>query len=162
MFEMKDQTLSALKKLEDADWFSAVGNIDTEAAIVLHSWKEATESCSSTSWRDLLLEASNRYTEKLASRSKERWNQWNSVVREVKKITVPLVAAKTERVVGENRLPHTFQNVVNWDILHIVMESEYSDVFPPGFFASQAYWYVRGHFPCGWSGSFPEGKLIIY
>lgn len=159
---MKEQTLATLRKLEQADWFSAVGVIDTDAAIVLHSWKEAAESCSSPLWRDLLLEASNRYTEKLASRSKERFSHWNMIVREIKKITVPLVAIKTERVIAENKLPKTFQNTVNWDILHIAMESEYSDVYSPGFFASQGYWYVRGRFPCGWSGSFPNGKLIIY
>jgi hypothetical protein len=159
---MKDQTLVALSKLREAEWFSAVGNQDTDAAIVLQSWKEAVESFSSPQWRDLLLEASNRYTEKIASRARERFRQWNDVVREVKKISVPLVEAKTERVAKENQLPKTFQNVVNWDILHVAMESEYSDIYPSGFFASQAYWYVRGHFPCGWSGSFPDGKLIIY
>jgi hypothetical protein len=162
MFDMKEQTLATLKKLENADWFCSVGNKDTESAIVLHSWKEAAESCSSPSWRDLLLEASNRYTEKLASLSKGRFNEWNNIVKEVKKLTVPLVAAKTERVVRENQLPKTFQNIVNWDILHVAMESEYSDVYPPGFFASQAYWYVKGHFPCGWNGQFPDGKLVIY
>lgn len=76
---------------------------------VLQSWKEAAESCDSPAWRDLLLEASNRYTEKLASRSKERFNPWNNIVRELKKITVPLVAAKTERLIREHQLPKRFR-----------------------------------------------------
>ena len=42
------------------------------------------------------------------------------------------------------------------------MEAEFADVYPPGFYASQAYWYVKGHFPCGWQGEFPNGTLIIY
>lgn len=37
-----------------------------------------------------------------------------------------------------------------------------SDLYPPGFFASNANWYVRGHFPCGWRGEFPKGQLVIY
>jgi hypothetical protein len=55
-----------------------------------------------------------------------------------------------------------FENMVQWDILHVCMEAEYADVYPPGFYASQAYWYVKGHYPCGWQGEFPKGKLIIY
>jgi len=53
--------------------------------------------------------------------------------------------------------------MVQWEILGVCMEAEYADVYPPGFYASQAYWYVKGHFPCGWEGGeFPKGKLIIY
>jgi hypothetical protein len=42
------------------------------------------------------------------------------------------------------------------------MEAEYADVCPPGFFTSIAHWYLNGHFPCGWWGAFPQGKLVIY
>jgi hypothetical protein len=59
-------------------------------------------------------------------------------------------------------LPEIFEDTVRWDILHVCMEAEYADVSPPGFFASQAYWYVQVHFPCGWTGSFPDGKLVLY
>jgi hypothetical protein len=38
----------------------------------------------------------------------------------------------------------------------------YVDLYPPSFFASNAYWYVMGHFPCGWRGEFPKGQLVIY
>jgi hypothetical protein len=52
---------------------------------------------------------------------------------------------------------------VRWDIIHLCMEAEYADLYPPGFFAAKGYWYVAGHFPCGWHRNFPkEGKLIIY
>jgi len=55
-----------------------------------------------------------------------------------------------------------FEHCVQWDILHVCMEAECADVFPAAYYASQAYWYVKGHFPCGWEGEFPKGKLIIY
>lgn len=42
------------------------------------------------------------------------------------------------------------------------LKARYADVCPPGFYASQAYWYVQGHFPCGWQGEFPKGKLVVY
>ena len=77
-------------------------------------------------------------------------------------MTVPFVKQKIEAVVLENQLPKVFEDTVQWDILHVCVEAEYADTYEPGFYASQAYWYVNGHFPCGWEGQFPAGRLIIY
>jgi len=159
---LKDQTIATLKRLEGIDWFYAVGQKDTEQAIVLTSWDEAVTSCACNEWEDLLLEATNRYCQKLASLSGDRFGHWNELVREAKKITEPLVASKIEKTVKNNNLPKIIVDTVNWDILHLLMEAEFADVYPPGFYASQGYWYVHGHFPCGWKGEFPEGILIIY
>jgi hypothetical protein len=159
---MDIRTRAMLEELEKAEWFRCVGQKDTEVALVLSSWKEAIDSCASDEWQDLILEAANQYRERLLSNSKERFSQWNKIVQEVKPFTVSLVARKTEKIIKENQLPKIFEDTVNWDILHVAMEAEYTDVYPPGFFASNAYWYVHGHFPCGWQGDFPNGKLIVY
>jgi len=159
---MNHRTQETIERLETADWFCAVGRNDTENATILSSWKEAIESCASEEWQDLLLEAKNQYTEKLVRISKERFNQWNIIGRELKAVTIPLVSRKLQPVMDREKLPKIFEDTVNWDILNLAMEAEYADVYPPGFFTSQGYWYIKGHFPCGWQGSFPEGKLIIY
>jgi hypothetical protein len=72
------------------------------------------------------------------------------------------VREKIRDVRTAHNLPQAFEDTVQWDILHLCMEAEYADVYPPGFYASQAYWYANGHFPCGWHGQFPEGTLIVY
>jgi hypothetical protein len=159
---MHPRTIATLNRLENADWFSRVGVKDAAIAIVLSSWEEAIAHCSSLEWENLCLEAANQYREHLLERSKERFERWNDVVREVKKIVIPLVQRKIEPVVRANNLPISFENTVNWDILHLLMESEYADVYPPGFYAGQAYWYAKGHFPCGWQGGFPGGVPIVY
>jgi hypothetical protein len=69
---------------------------------------------------------------------------------------------KTRAVAETHALPKVFEDTVQWDVLHLCMEAEYADVYPPGFFASQAYWYVAGRFPCGWEGKFPAGRLVVY
>lgn len=161
-FAMHDRTRATLAQLEGAEWFRSVGRKDTDAAIVLSSWEDAIVSCASLEWENLLLEATNQYREKLASRSTERFQGWNSITKELKAVTVPLVTRKVEQVVKDNGLPKVFEDTVQWDVLGVAMEAEYADVYPPGFYASQAYWYTKGHFPCGWQGSFPDGKLIIY
>lgn len=60
---MHPRTVATLDKLRQAAWFSYVGVKDTEAAIVLSSWGEAIESCSSLEWENLCLEAVNQYCE---------------------------------------------------------------------------------------------------
>jgi hypothetical protein len=159
---MHARTAATLEKLYQAQWFRYVGIRDTEVAEVLNSWKEAIKSCRSLAWENLCLEAANGYCEKLARQSPERFEKWNDIVDEIKPVTQALVREKTEEVVEANELPEIFLNCVDWDILHLCMEAEYADVCPPGFFAGQAYWYVSGHFPCGWRGPIPDGKLIIY
>jgi hypothetical protein len=84
------------------------------------------------------------------------------LVDELKPVTESLVVDKIRDVVASNGLPTVFEDTVKWDILHICMEAAYADVFPPGFYANQAHWYVKGHFPCGWEGDFPAGRMVVY
>jgi hypothetical protein len=159
---MHPRTIRALQQLEEASWFSRVGVKDASTAIVLGSWPEAIEHSDSLEWEHLCADAQNYYCRCVAERSEERWSQWNETVREVKKATRPLVERKIEAVVREHNLPKIFEIRVHSDTIGLCMEAEYADVCPPAFFASNAYWYVHGHFPCGWWGAFPEGKLVIY
>ena len=159
---MHPRTASTLEKLEKADWFAKVGAQDTSVAVVLSSWREAIEHCRSVEWENLCLEAVNQYRERLLERAKDRYIQWNDLVAQLKPVTNALVIQKIETVVRENDLPKVFEDTVQWDILNVCMEAEYADVYPPGYYASQAYWYVKGHFPCGWEGDFPNGKIIIF
>jgi hypothetical protein len=159
---MHARTRATLEELGRASWFSAVGEPVSGPFVVLRSWAEAAASCASDTWQELLLEASNRYCETIAARSRTRWNEWNRIVDEVKPFAEELVERKIRATVEDNGLPKVFEDTVRWDILHVCMEAEYADVSPPGYFASQAYWYVQGHFPCGWVGPFPEGKLVLY
>lgn len=159
---MHPRTEATLEKLRQPQWFRCVGVRDTDSADVLSSWAEAIEHCSSIEWENLCLEAANQYRERLAERSPEQFKKWNDIALEIKPAAHALVQEKTKQVIEENNLPTVFLDTVDWDIVHLCMEAEYADVYPPGFFASQSYWYVKGHFPCGWKGEFPKGKLIIY
>ncbi len=163
---MQPQTAATLEQLEKADWFANVGTFNgiqnPSKVMLLPTWEEAVNQCSSIAWENLCLEAANQYRQRLTERSREQFSQWNEIVASLKPITEPLVRQKIEAVVREHDLPKVFEDTVQWDILHVCMESEYADVFQPGFYASQAYWYAKGHFPCGWEGEFPNGTLIIF
>lgn len=85
------------------------------------------------------------------------------MVDAVKPSAMALVDEKTSEIVTAHALPDVFIDTVNWDILHLCLEAEFAEVYPPGFYASQGYWYGRGRFPCGWRGPFPNGgHLLIF
>ena len=111
---------------------------------------------------NLIRKARNQYSERLLERSRDRFAQWNGIATELKEVAVPFVRRKVRAAVEEHSLPKVCEDTVQWDILGVCMEAEYADVYPPGFYASQAYWYVKGHIPCSWKGIFPEGILIVY
>lgn len=159
---MHSRTRATLLELEKADWFGNVGKEDTKAADVLPDWTSAIESCASSGWEDLLLEATNQYRERLYARNPVEFGRWNEVVLLVKSAMMELVRIKTAAVIAENDLPRVFRDTVEWDVLHACLEAEYADVYPAGFYAAQAFWYAKGHFPCGWRGAFPAGRLVIF
>jgi hypothetical protein len=163
---MQPSTKATLEQLEKASWFSQVGSIEgikhPEKIVMLTSWQDAIEQCSTIEWENLCLEAQNQYRMRLLERNKDRYLQWNDVVDMLKPTVIPFVQSKIEAVVKQHELPKVFEDTVQWDILGVCMEAEFADVYPPGFYASQGYWYIKGHFPCGWQGEFPNGKLIVY
>lgn len=161
---MQPRTAAALEQLRNADWFSRVGVQDTEGhVIVLTSWQDAMRFCAAADTRSLWQEAANQYHTRVLEGSKERYRQWNGIANELRPVVNAFVAGKIEAVVRENLLPKVFESHVRWDVMFLCIESEFADVYPPGFFASHAYWYVAGHFPCGWQGKFPrDGKLVVY
>jgi hypothetical protein len=159
---MNERVRATLGELEQAQWFHAVGQQDTKAAIVLASWEAAVLSCTSAEWENLLLEAANRYRSQLLRFSKPRFVQWNEVVVSLKRYTEPFVQRKMHEAIHSFAVPGAIESAVQWDVLHVAAEAEFADVCPPGFYASQAYWYVKGHFPCGWQGAFPEGKVLLF
>lgn len=159
---MHSRTTAILEALDRAVWFSTVGVRDTEAVTVLSSWEQAVESCSSQEWEDLCLENANRLRRQVRRHSVDDFERWNDLVDQIKPTTEALVERKIADVVREHHLPKTFSDDIRWQILHICMETEYSDIVPPAFYMDLALWYLKGHFPCGWEDEYPDGRLIVY
>ena len=155
-------TKATLSEIGSVTWFTSCGQPWNDSVLVLSSWEEAVESCQSDHWTWLTEEAASGLSQAIATKSKERFRSWNSVVNELKLLTVPLVKSKIWTVVAAFHLPQAFEDCVQWDVLHLLLEAEYSDLVKPAFFSSQAFWYLKGRFPCGWSGVFPQGKLVIF
>jgi hypothetical protein len=159
---MHPSTRATLKELEEVEWFRNVGVNDVSRAIVLPSWEEAMRHCISLEWMNLSLFLTNELRTQVRELSSDRFQKWNELIDEIKAYTIPFVADKCRGVIETHALPQCFMAAVNRDILHLCMECEYSDIVPPAFFAGNAYWYVAGHFPCGWKDEPPSGRPIVF
>ncbi|HKD26343.1 MAG TPA: hypothetical protein VKC66_10620 [Xanthobacteraceae bacterium] len=50
-----------------------------------------------------------------------------------------------------------------WDVLGALMENSYLSSRHQAYFFLELLWvYEAGHFPCGWLGDWPDGKLVVY
>lgn len=155
-------TNATFDQLVNSEWFSAVGNPASSDLSTVSSWAEAIEQCASLEWENLCLDAVNRFRSRIGEVAPERLQHWNTIVERMKAVSMPLVRMKVVRVVSQHTLPKVFEDTVQWDVLHLLMEAQYADIIAPSFYASQAFWYINGRFPCGWVGSFPNGRLVIF
>ncbi len=160
---MNANTLNLLQQFRDLEWFTSVGLKDLRDVVFISSWQDALKNCETLEWENTAIEAANQLSGQIVSVSMERFRLWNLIVRDAKTITVPLVKQKISNVILNNKgLSKRFEGCVQWDILHAVMESEYSDLVAPSFYANLSQCYLRGHFPCGWDGQYPDGKLMVF
>ena len=104
-------------------------------------------------------QAASGYSEQLSKVTFGRFRQWNSTVIAVK---YDLEVTVFPRLRSFAFLPNNVVDYIQWDLLHLCLESEFSNCLPAGFFAALSYWYQAGHFPCGWAGHFPDGRHKIY
>lgn len=162
MLSNANVTNATFEQIASADWFSAVGGPADGNVVTVSSWAEAIEQCASLEWENICLDAANQLRTRIGAVAPERLQHWNAIVERMKAVSIPLVRTKLSRVVSENTLPKVFEDTVQWDMLHLLMEAEFSDVVAPSFYAAQAFWYLKGRFPCGWTGTFPGGHLVIF
>jgi hypothetical protein len=160
---MKPRTISLLQVIENTGWFTSVGQKGISNVIYVKSWLEAVANCVGPVWSDVHLEANNILGGRVLSKSQPRYNQWNEVVAMVKPPVLELTKRKTAAIMAAEKLPKEFWWSVSADIIGAAMECEYADIVEPEFFNTIIIpRYLKGHFPCGWEGDFPAGRLIVY
>lgn len=153
--------------VETIRWFSAVGEplpLFSIPALAVASKDDALARCSDPAWEDVTLEARNRLTVFLSMHYRDRESEWNEITDAAKsRIVTPLVNRVWKPFADQHRLGRVFVDCVSWDVLAAIMEHEYRDCTGrPFFFLHLLDVYRAGHFPCGWSGEWPEGKLLAW
>ena len=161
--QLKVQTLELLNQLDRFDWFTNVGGLLPSSVARAATWREAGAICKTKASSNVALAASNLLTERLYYDHPKRYHRvWNSLVLAINPIWRPLCEARMRPIQIANKLSEEFVHAVDWDIVGACMEIEYADLIPPRYFKDRLDWYLAGHFPCGWEGDFPEGRLIVF
>ena len=160
---MKTNTIGVLSKLEGASLFTAVGNKDVSDYAYASSWMDAMANCVGAKWSDTLIDSTSTLREKVLALSRERYDEWRVMDGQFRPLVLDLARKKTARLMQAHSLPDKFMFAVFASWLGIGYEAEYSDLVEPGFYTHVILdCYMKGHFPCGWDGDFPEGRLIVY
>jgi hypothetical protein len=160
---MRPPTLGALAEFEAAPLFSAVGQAVSADVVAAGSWDDAIARCSTIEWDNLQLEGAGKLTEALCVHHRARYQGWNDIVGECKLRLEPLITSTVRRLFPHDpaKAKAVWDSTV-WDLLHLCMEKEYSDLIQGGFSGMLAPWYLAGRFPCGWEGTWPAGRLVVY
>jgi hypothetical protein len=150
------------------DWFAHAGRpasldltMETEQ---VKGWSAAVRACKSRVWENAELEAQNQLTLWLHQHARERYRGWNKLVGEYKKAVLkPLTQRGIRPVLRRHGLPDDVLHSVEWNVLGALMENAYLDTGHGLYFALELLLvYEAGHFPCGWRGDWPQGRLIVY
>jgi hypothetical protein len=162
---MKQATIELIESVRAAAWFRHVGeplSLPSDAHVLqVATWAEAANACSSMEWGNVILEHQNRLTMTLHANHRERYRAWNEIAATARDAINPIVEEKTRALVAEHALPKQFIGSIRWNVLSACMESEFSDLIPPDFFAMIVEWHRQGRFPCGWGSRDENGELRL-
>lgn len=173
---MKLSTKKFLMDLEHTDWFNNSGKIVAETTEIqaVHGWSQAMAIAAAETTEHAHGEALSELTVWLSAHHYERYQSWNSMIKELKPSIAHIISEKLSSAAIRKRLPigseQFFLKTLRWDLLGISMAHEYQDLIVTRYYDLMAHWYLAGHFPCGWIGEVPEnmenafhtGKLAVF
>ncbi|MGF1723161.1 hypothetical protein [Photobacterium nomapromontoriensis] len=127
-------------------------------------WDDASQYFCDPEWENTTLDASNELTEYLNENVKERYCDWNDYASAGRAFINEELLTGVESWQLSKNLDRVFVDCVKWDLLHALIYQQYrvelSDDLPD-FYGKILSVYEAGYFPCGWSGAYPDGVLII-
>jgi hypothetical protein len=157
------------ERLKNISWFSHCGKQNESSAPFAvewcPSWEAAQTSCASPEWENLTLDARNGLTAFLHEHANREYQHWNEIAKRARDDVIkPLETGAWVPYINANHLDIKVLHCLQWDVLAALMESAYRQVRKkvPDFFSRLIVVYESGHFPCGWSGDWPEGKLCVW
>lgn len=155
-------------RINTVDWFSHCGERCSLALSMeprwVTSWSQAIETCKELVWENVQLEAQNQLTLWLHLNDHENYQKWNEIVAAHKTAVVNPI---TEKAIAPFQNRHGLDAVlvhsVQWDMLGAMMENSYmTSGHSAFFFLELLIVYEAGHFPCGWEGEWPVGRLLVF
>jgi hypothetical protein len=170
---MRTETEDMIARFREMRLFKAVGGAIHGGAKRVNSWTEAARQCQTSEWESVHLQVNNLLAMRVSLADYSRLEAWRGpVIAAIKRDLAVVIERDVLPVTESYRLSRAFQNSVEWDLIEICLEVEFSDLCDPIFFVERVLpWYEAGHFPCGWDGPkldeswegpMPDGQLIVY
>ena len=157
---------NTVDRVRRVDWFSKTGELFTNTismpVVLATGWPDVEWLCAEGKWEATILEARNALTEHLDDRCCEEYQEWNNLAVIARDVVAEAVTPAVSSFIRSHDLSENILNCVHWDIANAIMEASYARFRPPRFFLDLLNVYEAGHFPCGWQGEWPSGKLIVY
>lgn len=157
------ETQRLIERLTESQWFSSAGQAVPSTGIVqVDSWGAAATFAMQKKWEKIHLDLFND----LASAVLEHYGEEHYPLDDVGDVVWALVAPVVERQIEAAGIPPHLLEIVRVhttsDVVLACLECEFRSIASIGLFASLANWYLQGHFPCGWQGKYPKGKLVVF
>lgn len=161
---MKAATKRVMSSFQNAQLLENVGRPINQPRIVQPtSWQEAMSSEGIEEHLNFLLLRSHDISD---SMTPEVWDQlgekWNRCAVKLRPICVEIVKPLLAKIPLCPSLAKRIIDSIRWDIGHACLETEFGDITGSKFFRGWAEWYLKGHYPCGWSGKYPKGSPIVF
>ena len=158
------RSLQFLDRLTKARLFSKVGTPLDACYTRVSSWSEAMRVYLDDEQDDVSTQSANAIRDQLPW---EIYNAlWNVHADLARETFPPEIDRLMQEALLEGRIPQELYEKRNygvyWDIVHYVIECEFAEFIVPGIYAEKADLYLRGFFPCGWDGEYPEGRHIVF
>lgn len=156
--------MKTIQAFQNLDWFYDVGNsfeIIGEELVQVANWQKAIASCSDQIWESIGLKISNGLTKHISSVCKPEFQKWNVVVDSAK-CELEESFRRLQSKLDAEGLPNVVADCVKWDAVHILAHEYYAAWNPPTIYERLRDIYLCGHFPCGWVGTWPVGKLRVF
>ncbi|NJL64913.1 MAG: hypothetical protein HC903_27800 [Methylacidiphilales bacterium] len=143
--KFNSKTVNFIEELESISWLQNVGSyLHTQEVTQLFSWNEAWENLQDKNW--------------INASFHEHVDNMNPVW--------DIAYDKALEVVSKSINCHEFEDGISvadaiaYDAAAAAVEISIGSAST--FFTDLMKWYRLGHFPCGWDGQYPLGKLIVY
>jgi hypothetical protein len=89
---------------------------------------------------------------------RERSNLWNTHVDRFDEWTLPIIHEALGKLKVDAKSLKIIRDALNWDLLFVLIEAEYSDLVPIRTYHKIFEIYAAGHFFCGWDGEVPYNE----
>ncbi|NOU29745.1 MAG: hypothetical protein HOO96_17710 [Polyangiaceae bacterium] len=143
-------------------WLERIGEHAGDASVtVVRSWDEALTIFGQDRRYNAngVLEAPCERVDEVLARFPEREAWWQKAREDAKKYTA--LDGWIPRTLTQERQDLLFENLYEF-VSMLLAEIIASPEAGCTYFREQLAWFHAGHFPCGWNGEWPSGRMRVY